>query len=296
MKKLITFLLFLSIAFTACKKTEPVVTTIPPIEPKIIFKYNFDSTQARLNNLGAPATMPAGHAGQSPIFNKMSAHYIELAPTMFTSLGAGKVLYHAPETTAGGSTAIDHAQSVLAGNDEVFFSAPISTLAPGTYSYLRLSLAYQNYNVKLQASLPVIGTQNLTGTLASFIGYNTYIGCYNIKDSTDCVNANKLQGYWGFETIYSANSGSAPAGATTVPNPIFATSPIPAGSCVVTAPFFGSPLTITGNETTDIVITVSLSTNKSFEWIDTNMDGIWQPLTGENVVDMGIRGMIPIRQ
>src|SRR5688572_1449529 len=75
--------------------------------PKLVFKFKFDSTQARLNNVGQPAAMPAGHAGQSPVFNKMSAHYVELAPSALTALGAGAVLYHAVETTAGGSIAID---------------------------------------------------------------------------------------------------------------------------------------------------------------------------------------------
>src|SRR5688572_29079 len=84
-------------------------------------------------------------------------------------------------------------------------------------------------------------------------------------------------------------SGQAPAGATTVPNPIFATSPIPAGSCVVTASFVKAPtnkLTITGNETQDIVIEVSLSTNKSFEWTEVVNDGRWEPSKGEGVTDM----------
>jgi hypothetical protein len=56
-----------------------------------------------------------------------------------------------------------------------------------------------------------------------------------------------------------------------------------------------SPLTITGLETSDIIITVSLSTNKSFEWVDSTPDGYYQPDAGETVVDMGIRGLIPIK-
>jgi len=85
-----------------------------------------------------------------------------------------------------------------------------------------------------------------------------------------------------------------------LPNPLFATSPIPAGSCLVTGQFVdnlmaNSPLVITGSETSDIVITVSLSTNKSFEWIDSTADGYFEPEAGEAVVDMGIRGMIPIK-
>lgn len=289
MKKLFLALLTFSIFFHACKKDDTTTTTVAP---KLIFKYKFDSTQVRLDNLGNPATVPSGHAAQSPQFHKMSAHYIELAPTMYTPLGSGKVLYLAPETSAGGSTAIDFDQSVFAGDGETFFSIPLADITAGSYEYLRVSLAYQNYDVDFQVTLPApIGTQNLTGRLASFVGYNTYIDCYTIQDSSVCVNANKLQGYWGFETAYNVQTGSAPG--TTVPNPIAGTSPIPAGSCVVTGAF-PSTFSITGSETSDIIITVSLSTNHSFEWIDTNSDGIWQPLAGETVVDMGLRGMIPI--
>jgi hypothetical protein len=108
------------------------------------------------------------------------------------------------------------------------------------------------------------------------------------------VNANKKQGYWAFETVGQIIQGQAPPGATTVPNPIFATSPVPQGSCVVTGPF-ASPLVISANETKDIHIVVSLSVNKSFEWKDHNSpDGIYEPGAGDTVVDMGVRGLIPI--
>lgn len=267
--------------------------TPTPSEPKLVFKFKFDSTQVRLNGLGQPAVMPAGHQGQSPVFNKMSAHYIEMTHDMFTALGAGEVIYHNAETTAGGDTAIDFSKSILAGQNGTFYSVNLKDVTPGTYNFLRVSLAYQNYNVKFRAS-----GFDLTGTIASFIGYNTYVTNYKIKDSLVNVNANKLQGYWAFEVNNPPFSvpvaqGQAPPGATTVPNPIFATSPIPQGSCVVTGSF-SSPLTITGNETSDIVITVSLSTNKSFEWVEHSDPNYYEPLAGDTVVDMGIRGLIPI--
>ena len=44
----------------------------------------------------------------------------------------------------------------------------------------------------------------------------------------------------------------------------------------------------------DVVITVSLSTNKSFEWTELDGDNKFEPVNGETVVDMGIRGMLPI--
>ena len=168
-------------------------------------------------------------------------------------------------------------------------------MTPGSYSWLRVSLAYQNYDIKYRAN-----GLDLTGTIASFIGFNSYIRNYKIKDSTVVVNDDRLQGYWAFETSVPGfgglvSSGQAPAGATTVPNPLASTSPIPAGSCVVTGEF-ASPLVITGSETSDITVIVSLSTNKSFEWIDADHNATYDPLNGDQVVDMGIRGLIPTKQ
>ncbi len=295
-KKIIALFLVAAL-FAGCKKNE---TT-----PKLIFKFKFDPTQGRLDAFGQPNTVPAGHAGQSPSFNAMSAHYIELAQGPLTAVGAGEVLYHAPETTAGGSTAIDFSQSIFAKDGEMFYSVPLKDIAAGNYQYLRVSLAYQNYDVILHIDTTIAGfpiVKDTTCTVASFIGYNTYVaGSYKVKNQNISAPGNHLQGYWGFE--YAANfygypynlltSGQAPAGATTVVNPIFATSPIPAGSCLVTAAFNGGNLQITGNETKDIVVTVSLSTNKSFEWVEVVNDGKWEPTKGETIVDMGIRGMIP---
>jgi hypothetical protein len=305
MKNLTTAFLFLAMITTlfSCKKEDDVDTA-----PRLVLKFKFDSTQARLNNIGQLQAMPAGHAGQSPKFNSMSAHYIELAPTATTALGAGNVLYYAAETSAGGGQAIDFERSFLAGDNQLFFSKPLKEITPGDYQWLRVSLAYQNFDIKFYVDTtvntpggPVIIKQEFPATAAGFIGYNTYIKNLLIKTQTLAVNANKLQGFWAFETVVSfggvnypfTSSGQSPPGATTVPNPIFATSPIPAGSCVVTAGFTPGKLTITGNETSDIVVEVSLSTNKSFEWTEVVVDGKWEPAKGEGVTDMGIRGMIP---
>ncbi len=290
--------------FASCKKNEyvpsPSATTA-----NLIFKFKFDSTQVRLNNIGGASTILAGNAAQNPTMNKMSAHYIELTPAASTGLGNGAVLYKATEVTTGGANAIDFSKSVFAGNNEIFFSIPIKNIAVGTYEYLRISLAYQNLDVKFHLDTIVNATtisQDFPTTIAGFIGFNTYINSFIVKNQSVTVNANKLQGFWAAETsgtvlgfpFSNISTGQAPANATTVVNPIFATSPVPQGSCVVTGAFAGgNRLKITGVETTDIIVTVSLSTNKSFEWIDTNGNGKWDATKGERVVDMGLRGMIP---
>jgi hypothetical protein len=258
-----------------------------PTAPKLIVKIKVDSTLGRLGNNGQPVAMPSGHAGQNPIVNKIGAHYLEFSQTAYTPLGGGDVLYHAPETNIGGTTAIDFDQSKVVTPGEVYLELPLSELAAGTYTYARLSLSYQNGDIKFYYA-----GQPYWGTLASFVGYNTYIRQYAIKNQQVTVNANKLQGYWGVETINGVTTGQSPAGATTVPNPLFSTSPIPAGSCLVTGAF-NTPLVITGNETGDVVVNLNLSINKSFEWIDLNGNGKWDVDQNENVVDMGLRGLFP---
>jgi len=39
-----------------------------------------------------------------------------------------------------------------------------------------------------------------------------------------------------------------------------------------------------------------MSTNQSFEWTDANQNGIFEPLGGDTVVDMGLRGINPVIQ
>jgi hypothetical protein len=180
-----------------------------PNEPRLVFKFVFDSTQVRLNNLGNLATLPANHGAQSPRFNQMSAHYIELTPNQFTQIGQGAVLYHNAETTAGGATAIDFSKSNPVGNNETFYSIPLKDVVPGNYDWLRVSLGYQNYDIDFRYNLN--GTNyDLNATVASFIGYNTYLSAFKIKDSTLVVNSNKPQGFWAFETITMCRADNPP--------------------------------------------------------------------------------------
>jgi len=319
----------LLIAFTSCKKKEsstteeptPTTTGTPACPtcnfpdtvytstatgPKLIFKFKMDSTQVRLNNFGQPTVVASGNAAQSPKFNGISGHYIELAKGDSVPVGGGVVLYRAEETTCGGSNAIVFCKSIVAKEGDVFFSVPLSQVAAGSYKWLRVSLAYQNYNIKIHDA----SAGNINGTIASFVGFNTYVTKYKMQTSATQTAVmtptagggpgNHPQGYWGlytklFSTDYFFDGQAAK---TTVVNPINASSPIPAGSCLVTGQFYktslgiNQPLVITGTETSDIIITVSLSTNKSFEWVDTNPDGLFQPAAGETVVDMGLRGVI----
>ncbi|WP_375238045.1 hypothetical protein [Aurantibacter sp.] len=285
MKKLI---LITIIALSACAKDDTSVAETN--QPNLIIKLKFDKTQQRLNNLGEPEVVVSGNAAQSPTMKKMSANYIEFAPTGTTALGEGEIIYKGLETTSGGNLAIDFQEATYAGNNEIFLSIPLNTVSAGTYEWTRVSLAYQEGNINVLSN----GIEYL-GTLASFVGYNSYITSFNLNNSSFDINDNKLQGFWAFETQGFTSQGQAPEGATTVPNPLFNSSPVPQGSCVVTGEFENG-LTITGTETEDVTVVLSFSTNNSFEWTEVNTDGKYEPNAGEQVVDMGLRGLIPYKE
>lgn len=287
-------------------------------ERYIHFSFDFDETLPRLGNDGSPSPLPSGHAGQAPDFHSQSIHYIELITSPYTQYGDGEVLYVGNETDLGGDTAIYHDIGLFASSNEIFFSYPISKIATGNYTWIRTSVAYQEYTILwnlLGMSESTGFIKNLTnnqGTFASFLGYNTYITDVTLNNMTINVDDDELQGFYVFayalnhEYLGSAFDGityGEGAGSTTVPNPLSSTSPIPAGSCVVTGEIKGGLYFSTDShdddDERDILVTLRYSTNASFEWEDNNNNGMWDLYSddvnksSEQVVDMGTRGLWP---
>lgn len=309
--KLIVFLFLISTGFfSSC---EEKTDDLNPSESnaKVRFEFKFDPNQPRLNNLAQPVGVAIGNAAQTPTFNSMSVHYIEFAPSALTQLGAGQILYKNEEVSStknGFNTAIDFSKAIVSPEGTVFLEVPIKDIAAGKYEWVRASVAYQNLSINYDLNnIPIVGSEtidlpNQEGTLASFIGYNTRINDFTVKEKTIPVNDDKKQGFWAFETTvsipqYNYTSTDVSMGqsaGTTVVNPLAATSPVPAGSCVITGSF-ENPLTITGEETEDITVVLSFSIQDSFEWKDTNSNGKWDINVGnqvtEQVVDMGLRGL-----
>jgi len=295
-------LFFAAVVFNACNKEGNNDNDTA----KLGIQFKFDAAQVRQNNIGLPAALPQGNAALTPDFKQMSVHYIELAQGAFTQLGQGAVVYHATETSQGGETAVDFKKAVRSGQDSVFLEINLSDIPPGTYEWVRASVTYQNFDVKFNIrNIPVVGDLlQQSGRVSSFVGFNTFIESAPLAQGNFPVNTNKKQGFWIFETQFAppynlyneAHSGQAPVGATTVVNPLFNSSPVPAGSCVVTGKL-AQPLVVTGDETTDRLLTLSFSINQSFEWVDTNSNGqldIYADGTpAEQIVDMGLRGLFP---
>lgn len=292
MKKILLLTSLALLTTFSCKKEDEKI-------PQLKFSLEFDETLPRLGNFGEEVSVGVGNAAQHPTMKEMSVHYIEFAPDSLTALGMGAIVYKGDETTAGGTNAVDFDKAPRSGEGVTFLSLDLSTLPPGTYTWLRVSLTYQKYDIAFRYNNPpYFDNVDLTGTLASFVGFNTYITSHKVKDSTLTINDDKLQGYWAFEnsgSVAGVSYGSVIQGdgaGVTVVNPIASTSPVPPGSCVVTGKLL-SPLVITGEETEDLEIVLAFSINNSFEWEEVNVDGKFEPGAGETVVDMGLRGLHP---
>lgn len=307
MKNSLYFLLALVVLFgSGCFKDDPEPST------KVLrVKFKFDPNQERLDNLGNVSSVPAGNAGQTPDFHGLSGHFIELLSNQITPYKSGEELYTGAEIAATNTgnpfnftTAIDFDQAIVKDEGETFLEIPIVDIDPGTYRHLRISVSYQTYDVNFNlTNVPQIGDiTNQQARIASFLGFNQYIGDFPLRDTTVALNQSVLQGFWASQTDLSSpyenfnvvTVGQAPVNATTVVNP-FPANPIPPGSCVVTGSM-DQDLVITGTETEDLEITLSFSIDQSFEWEDSNGNGEWDldasdPTSSESVVDMGLRGL-----
>lgn len=271
---------------------------------QLIVKFRMDDQADRQDNLGNIAEIPAGNAAQSPDFQEMGIHFLGIYPDKFTPYDNGVTLLSSPTTEKGGIKAIDFENEFMFDEVNNSFQINLSDLEPGIYEYLRSSIAFQKYEIDFNlkgAQLPegIDDDIDAKGLVASFLGYNTYIENYNLNQTLVEVQENKAQGYFGMEASATISGFDfkeifeTTAPQTTVPNPINDSSPVPAGSCVVTGKF-PEALIIPDVPSKDIEIEVVISTNKSFEWIDSNGNGVYEPLLNEKVVDMGTRGFYPV--
>ena len=282
-----------SIFFSSCDKDgapKYQQPSPPPGNPfKLIFKIHFDSSLARLDNFGNSSGIAPGNAAQSPNYRNASVHYIELSPDSLSQIGDGYTPYTGSETSNGGTNAVDFSQALISRENEIIYETPLSTIVPGIYKWIRLSIPYQNYDIKFFSN-----GIDYFGTLASFIGPETYITNFNINTQNITVNSNKTKGYWAFEAAGITSEGQAQI--TTIPNPMDNILTMPVENNIISGRF-PTDLVIKGNETKDVTIHINLSTNKSFEWKDLNGNGLYEPsngtLPGDTIVNIGLRGLFP---
>jgi hypothetical protein len=294
--RVLIIILFGSLLLSSCWRKEEIAN------PMLRIKIKTDADLERLDNKGLPATVKTGNAAQTPLVKTLSPGYIEFFQDAKTPVGKGFIAYQAEQTRAGGEAAFDFSKCKLIRDGELFMEIPLKELAKGTYQWVRASMAYQNADLIFNLiNVPNLGTlQDERGTISMFTGFNTFITKHKIRDKEETINANKKFGYWAFETVLdrgftqhnTVKNGQAVGTASVNPN--FAIAPVPISSGIMTGAF-ATPLTITGTELQDITITLSLSTNQSFEWVDTLKNGQWdldaQNAIAEPIIDAGFRNL-----
>ncbi len=294
--RLIILILFSSLMMTSCWRKEEIAT------PMLRIKIKTDADLERLDSKGFPASIKAGNAAQTPLIKTLSPGYIEFFQDAKTPVGKGFIAYQAEQTRAGGDAAFDFSKCKIIRDGELFMELPLKDLAKVTYQWVRASMVYQNSDLIFNLiNVPNLGElHDERGTISAFTGFNTFITKYKIRDKEENINANKKFGYWAFETVLdqgfaqhnTVKNGQA-IGTSSV-NPNFAIAPVPISSGIMTGTF-STPLIITGSELQDITITLSLSTNQSFEWADTHKNGKWdldaQNLITEPIIDAGFRNI-----
>jgi hypothetical protein len=294
--RVIIFILFGSLLLTSCGRKEEIAN------PMLRIKIKTDADLERLDSKGLPATVKTGNAAQTPLVKNLSPGYIEFFQDAKTPVGKGFIAYQAEQTRAGGEAAFDFSKCKVIRDGELFIEVPLKEMAKGTYQWVRTSMAYQNADLIFNLiNVPNLGElQDERGTISAFTGFNTFITKHKIRDKEESINANKKFGYWAFETVLdrgfaqhnTVKNGQA-VGTSSV-NPNFSIAPVPISSGILTGSF-ATPLTITGSELQDITVTLSLSTNQSFEWVDTHKNGQWdldvQNFIAEPVIDAGFRNL-----
>ncbi len=257
--------------------------------------YWFEHDGARLGSTGAASEISAGFAGQPPSSITIYPRYYELGPNANTALGSGQVLYEAAThngqpVTGTGATILNNLTG--ATHEEIAFSYSLASIPANTYQYLRVGVAYYEARVNLRHNT---GLKNLdmSGVIGAFTGTRVQATDISLNGTSVALNTNVAQGFWVYKGDSLAKVDGT-ANTVTAVNPIASTSAVPAGSDVITGAFT-QPLVVSTHNA-DVTIIVLLSTNRSFEWVESTTDGYWQGSVGETVQDFAFRGLRTMRQ
>ncbi len=281
---------------------------------RVYFKIKFDPLQERLNSSGIVAGIGSGNAAQTPLMNTAGIEALEILRNAQAQPKDITTLFSVSTTTSGGNPATDYSKLIMVKDGDTFLSVPISNISPGKYEWLRIAIPFQNFDIRFNMlNVPFIGDlPDERATLASFISSENYITKYKIWEKEDVVNGNKKRGYWSLETrlnpaYNSLNTifrGYITDNTITFVNPIVKAATSTNASSFITGKL-DTPLSITGSETEDITIVLTLSINNMFEWEENiNRNGKWDINTqgtggqpqAEKIKDLGFRSLKVLTQ
>ena len=266
------FLLFMcigTISICSCKKkNEEMPAHRYGYGAEITYNIFIDSTQERLDSNANPVGTPAGHGSLSPRYNYLQVGQIFL----FDSTSPGN----------GWSTL--NSLNITGSNGTITVGSHYNGSAI-TFNCLRINFDFQNYEFDC-----AIDGNYLSVNMLSFLGSSWMQNPLFIRDSVVSHDTVESQGSWYLE-IDSVGMGVVLHGLTstlTAPNVLQNTSPLQYGGYSLTCPI-NPPLTFSGDQTH--TLNVSISSNHCFEWIEHSNPGSFDPLNGDTVFDVGLRGV-----
>jgi len=272
---IIVFLFFVFLIIACVKENDQQGMPLPKLSQlKMILK--FDSTQVRLDNYGNIAIIPTGHEAQSPLSYSVSIKQIELLRDSSADYYAGANYFYNSSAT-----------QQLAHEGIAFDEYISSHDAPGTFKWIRVYFGLQNFRIRCKVNGNVV-----EGSLLSFLKPVNNENEYLINDSTIINDSTMNKGQWFLELdggISPILAGQVqPESAISQPNSLHYSWPAPSDLYVVTCPI--NPILSIGRPYYDTV-TLSISINKSFEWVEHSDPDYFEPLNGDTIVDFGIRGV-----
>jgi len=277
----------LFIAFNSCTPDDDVEDVNnsghpPPQLSYLNITIKFDSTQDRLDNQGNIAMVLPGHGAQSPTFNAINIGFIELLTDSNIPFGAGVRILEVAQGINGNDTGYFCCNSSIGENYTFNVEVPGNNL-PKLFKFVRVYFVYENYTIKF-----FMNGSEYYGTVAGFLASKSLTYNYQIQDSIFNTYVLKYNGDWAME-VDTPGFGSILQGSAFVvaPNVLYQSSPVPAG-CIVTC-------AIDQGLYQDIVdsnsITLSISSNKCFEWVEHSNPNYFEPFNGDSIYDIGIRGI-----
>jgi len=254
-----------------------------PVFSTLNFSFKFDSLQDRLDNSGMLSSIPGNHRALSPKNPGFRIGYIELLSDPSTPAGYGVRIFGTGQVSNSFDTGYPCCQGVIDENEN--FSTPYLALQdPTTFNWMRIYFTYTHFDIDYK-----INGSPYETSVSGFLAEKSLTYYFEIRDSVYSEYSTKINGEWYLEADTPGYGvvlhGSA---FTASPNILYNTVPTPSNSCVVTCAidpplFFDHP----DNKT----ITISLSTNKSFEWIENSDPDFFEPFNGDTIYDFGIRGI-----
>jgi hypothetical protein len=264
-------ILFIILTSSCCKTEDQSPENRYPEFTNLRVVIQFDSTQERLDNYGNIAPIPVGHAAQSPTNNSVLIKAIKFLKDSTSGYDSGtEVYYNSDNSLASGAS---------------YYDTQISSPdAPGTFKFIRIYFYHQKFNINFRQN------GNLhSGRVLSFLWPFDFNYSYQIQDSTILTDSVTEKGEWYLESsdLPSILHGTVPY-SPTGPNVLFYSYGVPIQQYIVTCPISPNLFLDRPDSKT---ITISISTNHSFEWIEHSDPAFFEPFNGDTIVDLGIRGI-----